>query len=191
MSYGYFLSAVLALLLAPGPTNTLMALAGAQKGFRRVVYLLPAESLGYLTTVLPLSWVGFRLFEQWPAAEVALKILAAAWVMYLALKLWGSPLWIGENNQVTARRVYVTTVLNPKALIFGLVLLPAPLDALFLPRLGLLCLAAMAVAVIWGVAGALTHAGAVEGRRIYAAQRFASVWLASVSVALLASLFRS
>lgn len=56
-----FLSAVLALLATPGPTNTLMALAGAEGGVGRVARLLPAELAGHLTTILPLVWLGGAL----------------------------------------------------------------------------------------------------------------------------------
>jgi hypothetical protein len=79
MSELAFLSAVLALLLAPGPTNTLMALAGAQAGFG----LLPVELLGYLTTILPLTWLGAPLLARWPVLATGLKVLAAAWVLWL------------------------------------------------------------------------------------------------------------
>ncbi|MER8760548.1 hypothetical protein NKH69_34170 [Mesorhizobium sp. M0976] len=191
MSYIFFFSAVLALLLAPGPTNTLMALAAAQKGPRRVLRLLPSELLGYLTTILPLAALGNWLFERWPDVGVTLKVAAAIWVMYLAVKLWGVRLGGGGNAEVTALRVYITTVLNPKTLIFGLVLLPVPVDAQFLPKLALLCLSATAVALIWGLAGALTQVGKAGETRLRIAHRIASIWLALVSFALLASLLRT
>ncbi|RWC38253.1 MAG: hypothetical protein EOS28_30630 [Mesorhizobium sp.] len=189
MNYASFLATALALLLAPGPTNTLMALAGAQKGLASLIRFLPAELLGYLTAVLPLAWVGSRLLERWPTAAATIKVVAAIWVMYLAVKLWGVPFEKGGKNQVTAGRVYLTTVLNPKALIFGLILVPAPVDAQFLPKIGLLSLSATAVALIWGSAGALTHVGRAGGTRMGIVQRIASIWLSIVSVTLLASLF--
>ncbi|WP_202907413.1 LysE family translocator [Sinorhizobium meliloti] len=191
MSYASFLSAVAVLLLAPGPTNTLMALAGAQRGIRLVLRLLPAELLGYFTTVLPLAWLGSNLFERWPASEVMLKVAAATWVMFLAVKLWKRQLEGGVMKEVTARRVYLTTLLNPKALIFGLVLLPGPLEWQFVPKLGLLCLSAIIVAIAWGLAGALVHIGDAGGTRLGTAHRIASIWLAFVSVTLLASLLEA
>jgi threonine/homoserine/homoserine lactone efflux protein len=106
--------------------------------------------------------------------------------MFLALKLWGR----GDNaiasSEVTARRVYVTTMLNPKALIFGLVLLPAPIDPQFAPRLGLFILMVVGVALLWGTAGALTQVGSSGGNRMQTVQRIASVWLTVVAVTLLA-----
>jgi threonine/homoserine/homoserine lactone efflux protein len=180
-----FISAVLALLLAPGPTNTLMGVAGAQRGLGGVVRLLPAELLGYLTTILPLIYLGAELLAHWPVAAVVLKVVAAAWVMFLAVKLWSLHGGAETYSQVTARRVYLTTMLNPKALIFGLVLLPAVGDPELMPRLGLFCLMVIAVALVWGTAGMLTQTAGGNSGRLLAVQRIASVWLAIVSVTLI------
>lgn len=191
MTLTAFLSAALALLLAPGPTNTLMGVAGAQRGLGRVARLLPAELSGYLTTILPLVYLGAEMLERWPLAAVVLKIAAAAWVMFLAVRLWGRHGGADAYSEVTARRVYLTTMLNPKALVFGLVLLPTANDPQLAPRLGLFCLMVLAVALIWGAAGVLTQAGAGGGGRLLAVRRIASVWLAIVSVTLIAGLLRA
>lgn len=186
MTSAVFISTVLALLLAPGPTNTLMGVAGAQRSPSGVVRLLPAELLGYLTTILPLVYLGTELLAYWPVAASVLKVAAAAWVMFLAVSLWGLRGGADANNQVTARRVYLTTMLNPKALIFGLVLLPASGDPELMPRLGLFSLMVVAVALLWGTAGMLTQTGGGNSGRLLAVQRIASVWLAIVSVTLIA-----
>ncbi|MBV5271241.1 MAG: hypothetical protein JZU55_16705 [Afipia sp.] len=186
-----FISAVLALLLAPGPTNTLMGLAGAQRGLRGVARLLPAELFGYLTTILPLIYLGSEVLGRWPVAAVILKVAAALWVMFLAINLWGRNSVTGASSDVTARRVYLTTMLNPKALIFGLVLLPVPDDPQCAPRLGLFCLMVMAVALVWGTAGKLTQQGGGDGLRLLIIQRIASVWLAIVSVTLITGVIRA
>jgi threonine/homoserine/homoserine lactone efflux protein len=187
VSLAAYLSAVLALLLAPGPTNTLMAVAGAQGGLRRVLRLLPAELAGYLTAILPLVWIGAQMLDRFPAASVALKLAAAVWVMVLAVRLWG----LGgteDRGEVTAGRIFLTTMLNPKALVFGLVLLPSPAEAEFALRLSLFCLCVAVVALVWGAAGALSQAGAKDGLRLLAVQRIASVWLGLVSLTLVAGL---
>ena len=191
MTYAAFLTAALALLLAPGPTNTLMGVAGAQAGTGRVIRLIPAELLGYLTAILPLAWLGAGLPERWPVAAILLKLAAAAWVMILAVRLWGPPGGGADAGAVGARRIYVTTLLNPKALIFGLVLLPAPGEAQFLPKLGLFCLMVAGVALVWGTAGRLTQIGGNGDRRLLMVQRLASGWLALVSVMLIAGTIRA
>ncbi|MDT8855786.1 hypothetical protein RNZ50_12320 [Paracoccaceae bacterium Fryx2] len=191
MSLVAYSGAVLAMLLAPGPTNTLMGVAGAQGGPGRVMRLLPAELLGYLTTILPLVYLGAQILSQWPSVAVVLKLAAAAWVMFLAVRLWGRPGDGDGVHEVTARRVYLTTVLNPKALVFGLVLLPAPDAQQFGVKLGLFGLMVIVVAVIWGMSGVLTRIGGGGSRRLVLIKRVASVWLAMVSVTLLAGVIRA
>lgn len=191
MTLSAFLSAVLGLLLTPGPTNTLMGLAGASGGLRRAMRLIPAEVAGYLTMILPLAFVGHELLARYPQAGHAVTLAAAAWVMVLAVKLWGRGSLGLAGGAVTARRVYATTVLNPKALIIGLVLLPAPVAAEFWFHVGLFCATAAMVALIWGGAGAVTRQGSRGAGRVQLVQRAASVWLAMVSVMLVAGVLRA
>lgn len=150
MTPGLFVSATLALLAAPGPTNTLMGLAGAQGGLARACRFLPAAALGYLSTVVPLASLGAEVLAERPLLVAGIKLAAAIWVMILAIRLWGLGGSEVSAGAVTARRVFVTTMLNPKGVIFGLVLLPAPLDPAFLPRLTLFAVLVVAVALAWG-----------------------------------------
>jgi threonine/homoserine/homoserine lactone efflux protein len=184
MALTAFVLAVLALLLAPGPTNTLMAVAGAERGVRHVVRLLPAELAGYLTTVLPLAFLGGQVIEGAPGLAVALKLAAAVWVMVLAVRLWRAAPGDAATGGVDVRRVYLTTVLNPKALVFGLALLPVPDDREFALRLGLFCLMVTCAALLWGCAGALARAGQGGERRLAIVRRLASAWLGLVSISL-------
>lgn len=181
MTYSTFLFAVLALLLTPGPTNTLIGLAGAQSGLQSLRRLLPAELFGYLTTVVPAAWFGTMMIELWPPATGLLKLIAAAWVMYLAVGLWGPRSDVVRSDEVTAKRVYITTALNPKALIVAFVLLPPPTDAQFLLKLALFCVVASGVALIWGTFGTVAHTKVGGSNRLTAIRRAASIWLAIVS----------
>lgn len=188
MTLTTFLIAVLGLLLTPGPTNTLMAVAGAERGARRALRLIPAELAGYLTTVLPLALAGAVWLEHMPAARPAIAAAAAVWVMLLAVQVWRLPAQDGTNAgvSVTAGRIFLTTLLNPKALIFGLVLLP-PRAGLEL-RLAGFAVLVVAVALVWIGLGTLLrrtgqdHApGLSPGLR-----RAAAGWLAVLSVMLAA-----
>ena len=62
-------------------------------------------------------------------AAPAIALAAGLWVAWLALKLWQPEKSGTAPAKVTARMVFLTTLLNPKALIFGLVLLPAAAPA--------------------------------------------------------------
>ena len=50
-----FVLTVVTILGTPGPTNTLLATAGAAAGVRRSLLLVPAELGGYLTSILIVS----------------------------------------------------------------------------------------------------------------------------------------
>ncbi|CUX71133.1 MULTISPECIES: LysE family translocator [Agrobacterium] len=191
MSYPAYISAVFILLLSPGPTNTLMGLASARNNFWVVARLLPAELLGYLTMIVPLTWLGGEMISRWPETGLMLKAAAAIWVMYLAIKLWVAATKDVADCSVTARRIFVTTALNPKALVFGLVLLPQPIAPDFLPKLVIFVVLASIATMIWGLIGRLTRVGARNHRHMMVLQRAASVWLAIVSCTVGASLFQA
>jgi threonine/homoserine/homoserine lactone efflux protein len=174
--------AILALLLTPGPTNSLMLLAGAERGLLRAIRLIPAELAGYLTTVVPLALVGQSVLDAWPGLRTAVALAAAVWVALLALRLWRLP--DGAPAQaVGVRALLVTTALNPKALIFGLVLIPSP-DRLA-GNLAVFAGLVVVVALFWSGLGATLLSGAPgQPRALFVLRRLASVFLAAMSVLL-------
>jgi threonine/homoserine/homoserine lactone efflux protein len=119
-----FLLAVATVLLTPGPTNTLMATAGATGGVRRSLPLLGAELSAYLIAIFAYRAVLGPLVAAYPAVGVGLKIAVAAYLVWLAVKLWRRPVATAPVR-VTFAAVFTTTLLNPKALIFALTIFPA------------------------------------------------------------------
>ena len=186
MSLTAFVLAALALLLAPGPTNTLMAVAGAQRGLGHVLRLLPAEMLGYAITIGPLLWLGAPLLARWPALGAGLTLAAAAWVLVLAVRLWRPGPDGADMAGIDPRRVCLTTILNPKAAVFGLVLLPAPTSAGLALRLALFLLMVAGAALAWATLGALSRRGAGASQDPRLVQRIASAWLACIALTLIA-----
>lgn len=177
--------AVLVLLLTPGPTNSLVLVAGAERGWPGALRLIPAELSGYLLTVLPLALMGTTVLADHHALRTAVTLAAAAWVAVLAVRLWQVRGAAGGGTSVGGRALFVTTALNPKALIFGLVLLPSPdrLGANLAIFAGLVVL----VAAIWAGLGAVLRAGGSgQPRAIPMLRRLASIWLAAVSLVLIA-----
>ena len=175
--------AILALLITPGPTNTLLAVAGAQGGLRSGLRLLPIELLAYLCVVTPLALFGTPLLDRLPLLRPILTAAAALWVAKLAYGLWLRPAALSANAQkVTPLQVGVTTLLNPKCLIFGLVLLPAGPG----PLPGLISFAVQVplIAALWAGlgAGVLARTGAWLNKG-------AAVWLALLSVLLAAKVY--
>ena len=53
-----FAIALFVLLLTPGPTNTLIALAGAERGWLGALRLTPVEAAAYALVTLPLAIAG-------------------------------------------------------------------------------------------------------------------------------------
>jgi threonine/homoserine/homoserine lactone efflux protein len=186
-----FLFAVGGLLLTPGPTNTLLALAGASVGLRRTFPLISAEISGYLAVVLPLALFGQALVDRWPVAGDALTLAAAIWVMYLAVRLWQPAAQAVGTLEVTWGRVFVTTLLNPKGLIFGLVLLPAMASPDFLTRLGAFCLLIVVVASLWAGFGARMGRNRTDDRPPVLFRRAAACWLGLLSIGLVAGMVQA
>ena len=184
MPFPDLIMALSVLLLTPGPTNTLMALAGAERGARAAAGLIPVELCAYLCVVVPLASAGAGLMAAVPGLLPLVTAAAALWVLWLAVRMWRSV--IPQQHAVvtvTPRRVFVTTLLNPKALIISLVLLPGP---------PLPLRAAVFAALVCCAAFAWISLGAVLARRgdnpVFGLsplwRRSAALWLGLLSAAL-------
>lgn len=182
--------AILVLLITPGATNTLLFLAAAERGWRRALRVIPAELAGYLLIVVPLALVGVTVLHDAPRARALVAIAAGLWVAWLAIKLWLPQPMQSGGQRVSAALVFTTTMLNPKALIFGLVLLPSS-DHLG-SHLVLFSVLVVAVAAGWAGFGAwLGGVSGSEGSAMLWMRRGASVWLSVVSLTLLAKGLRA
>ena len=148
-----FALSVLALLVVPGPTNTLLAGAGATRGVRRSLALLIGELAGYNIAIVVMRETLGAVANATSGAQFVLKCAVATYLVFLAIRLWRAPR-NGGGEAFTLRRVFVTTLLNPKGFIFALFLFPAPPTPI-VPYF--LAFSAMVVAVgaSWIVAGSL------------------------------------
>lgn len=144
-----FALALSLLLLTPGPTNTLLAIAGSARRKGWAVCCMGAELAGYATSVLPVHFLAAPVLEAHPAFGRVVTAAAALWVLALALRLWGAPFATGSGTAVTPRLVYVTTVLNPKGLVIALALLPAGTGSPLYLCLGLMAVLIPAAAAVW------------------------------------------
>lgn len=157
-----FAAAVLALLATPGPTNSLLAASGAAVGLRRSLTLPLGEIAGYGLAISLLALGLGPAIAARPEIAVALKLLASLWVSGCAVRLWrqaSGGAAIGPLR-VTPRQVFLTTLLNPKALIFALVIFPQRPPLAFLPWLAGFSLLALIVALGWiGLGASLARSG--------------------------------
>jgi threonine/homoserine/homoserine lactone efflux protein len=146
------------LLAAPGPTNAAMAALGALEGRRAITKGAMAALSGYALAVgAGLSLVSAAAS---PVLIESLRLVGALWVGRLAWRLFRSA--GAEGRALDARALFVTTLLNPKALILVLALAPEE-GRTSADRLGLAVALAALVLVTswaWGRLGArLSHGG--------------------------------
>jgi len=155
-----FALAVATLLITPGPTNTLLAAAGATAGFRRSLPLLLGELAGYNITIFTIgNLLGAHASES--GTRTVLSLVAAAYLSFLAIRMWRVRLE-KHTTTVRLRHVFVTTLLNPKALIFALLIVPvhSPNAALYFAAFSAI------VAVVGGTwIGFGTFVGNIAGSR--------------------------
>jgi threonine/homoserine/homoserine lactone efflux protein len=151
-----FLLAVLALLGTPGPTNTLMAAAGAQHGVRPSLPLLLGELGGYFIALTVWTELVGAASAGLPWIPMVARLLAAVFLLWSAWKLWRHA---GRadlaQRRITLARVFTTTLVNPKALVFAFAIFP---QVGFVPRLPYLAIFAILVvltAVGWMTLGAV------------------------------------
>ena len=188
MPDSFFTFASLALLLTPGPTNTLLTVGAATRGLRSSLPLLAGELLGYLAVVIPLATVAASLLEGRPALAVSLRIGAACWVLFLAIRLWriSSAQKVEQAiAPVTMDQIFLTTVLNPKAPIIGLVIMPHGTLMEIAPALGLFGLLVLGAGASFLTLGSVVgQAPVVSPRVVY---RVAAFFLVVFSIGLAGS----
>lgn len=172
------------LLLTPGPTNTLVLLAAMEGGLKRAMRLIPVELAAYFAVIVPLALVSEALAQRIDGMRPVVALLAGTWVFYLAWTMWHQPLAGSDRRIVSARRLAVTTLLNPKGLVMGVVLIPS--TGVALPSFAMLAFCIIAVALIWALAGCcLPRRTGTTGLGALI-PRVAAVWLAGLSLVIVA-----
>jgi threonine/homoserine/homoserine lactone efflux protein len=159
-----FALASLALLATPGPTNTLLATSGATAGLKRSLPLIGAELSGYAISIAALALAIAPLLNGSPLISVVLRLACGAYLVWSAVHLWreGSSA-LTSGRPVSFGRVFTTTLLNPKGVVFALVIIPYLGErrlAEAAPYLAGLSGLMVAVALSWISGGALIGAGA-------------------------------
>jgi threonine/homoserine/homoserine lactone efflux protein len=122
-----FITLTASILASPGPTNTLLASSGVQSGIAKSVRLIPAAMLGYGIAVSLWGYLVAVAAGTAPWLIPVIKILSAAFILFLAVRLWLSAakqLEFGESA-VTPASMFVATLLNPKAILLASTVFPA------------------------------------------------------------------
>ncbi|PZQ88653.1 MAG: lysine transporter LysE [Leifsonia xyli] len=162
-----FSLAALVVLATPGPTNSLLATAGATIGVRRAAIFVVAELMGYAISVLTWRLALGPMVDAYPLINAALRIVLVAYLACVAWRLWSSGSAGTAHKAITFSKVFGTTLLNPKGMLFGLFLLPAAASAQSWPAYFLtLCLLIVLVGLTWVSIGGLM--GRLVNRRGWA-----------------------
>lgn len=124
-----FVATAILVLITPGPTNTVLAASGATMGLRSAAILPLAEALGYIIAIS--FFVLFAdLMRDNHTALAAARLAAAAWLIYSACRLWQTPFEPDPTvKDYPFRRVLLTTLVNPKAMLVGTILIPVGVGA--------------------------------------------------------------
>lgn len=162
MSFLTFFAATYFLLAVPGPTNTLLATSGAGIGVARSLHLLAAELCGYLLSIVLLRTALGPIVSDIPLAAVVLRVAVTIYILCLAVMLWRvNTRELRDGAAVTFGQVLLTTLLNPKALVFAFLLLPLQIGPLeLLPWLGVIALQILTAGAAWLALGATLGRGA-------------------------------
>lgn len=187
-----FIAAALGMLLMPGPTNTLLLSSAAAAGVRRSIVLVAAELTGYLTSITVLALGVGPLIRLYPVLGTVMRGGAAAYLLAVAAYLWFSSSEVTKRSEpLEPHRIFVTTLLNPKALVFAFFVVPHLFDghaAAAMPYLAGLSAMILFAGTTWIVAGALAgpsmerFAGGGAARRIGALAQvfFATILVSSI-----------
>jgi threonine/homoserine/homoserine lactone efflux protein len=166
-----FAAAYLAIVILPGPAVTALLARVLARGPRGAAGFIVGTAVGAVVW-LAVAAAGFAaLAAAFAPVLVVIRYAGAAYLLWLAWKLWTSPVRDVEVSESAAggRNLFLTglaiNIGNPKAAVFFLALLPAVVD---LERLTLLAfgeLALLVVAIVCAVFGAYTLL-AVRARRL-------------------------
>jgi threonine/homoserine/homoserine lactone efflux protein len=112
--------AIALVMVTPGPTNTLLLVSGIQLGLRRAWHLVIFSILGYCIAITLLGGLMRWLSQNHDWVYSLLKLVCAAWIIYLAITLWKKHALHGEQRgPINARNIFMVTLVNPKSLLFA------------------------------------------------------------------------
>ena len=154
-----FFGASVLLALAPGPDNVFVLLHSAVHGRKAGMLVVLGLCTGLLFHTAAVALGLAALFAASASAFTALKLLGAAYLLWLAWQSWKAPAGMaqgGEGTPLTTRQTYLRGVLmnltNPKVAIFFLAFLPQFAD----PASGSVAVQVMLLGLVFIVAALCT-----------------------------------
>lgn len=185
----FFIGLVVTILLTPGPTNTLLASSGIQVGVRKSFRLIPAEAFGYLISITLWGFLIGKVSTHLPLLPVILKLFSAAYILFLAVRLWKTANVSDDYNQLTIGPVqlFAATLLNPKALLFASAVFPAIAwvdGRYYAAHMTVFLLLIIPIAFLWTYIGSILTSNKISWLNQCNLQKTASLVLMSFSIPL-------
>ena len=182
-----FVSLVMAILLTPGPTNTLLASSGIESGFKKSLTLIPVEALGYVIAISIWGIAIDTVADKFPVVPSIMKLLSALYIIFLALKLWKTASIEDAQPSITFKTLFFATLLNPKALLFASAIFPmntwVSLSG-YLYNMSVFILIIVPIAIFWILIGAVLISNRIVWLNQKNLKRCASLVLVSFSIPL-------
>jgi threonine/homoserine/homoserine lactone efflux protein len=87
--------------------------------------MIPAEVAGYLVAILAIGYLIGPAVSRVPSLSIILRLFVAGYLVFVAIRLWRCDVaGLKAHRLIGLRDVFVTTLLNPKALLFALSIVP-------------------------------------------------------------------
>lgn len=145
-----FLSFVVITTFTPGPNNISSTSMGVLYGYKRTLNYLLGIATGFFFVMLLCGLVSTTLLSVFPAFEKVLRLIGAAYIIWLAVETLRESYTFSQDDQplLGYMRGMLLQLLNAKMIIYGMTLYATYLAALVsqplylvVSALGLACLA--------------------------------------------------
>ncbi|MDI2585780.1 LysE family transporter [Psychrobacillus sp. NEAU-3TGS] len=107
----------------PGPNNIMAMLFANKYGFKKTFKFCLGVGVGFFVILILSAYFNLLLHNFLPKIEFIMKLLGAAYMLYLAIKIVTSKNAGNDNNGGSNNSFFVGVVLqfiNPKAILYGI-----------------------------------------------------------------------
>ncbi|MES2939245.1 MAG: LysE family transporter [Pseudomonadota bacterium] len=159
-----FVLSTVVILLTPGPTNTLLAAAGLERGARGATPLMGFELAGYLLAITGWGIFLSSVQQHYPWLGTLVRLGASCYLAYIALKLWLATRSVSDAKPkaIGPKALFFATLLNPKGLLFASAIFPAhafDTPSVYLQSIGLFSCLLLPIGFVWIKFGAALASG--------------------------------
>lgn len=178
---------------SPGPNNTLLLASGVNFGFRRTVPHVVGTIVGIGLLVAIAATGEGVLVTAVPSVKMALKLIASAYLVYLAVRLMGGVTLHATPTQkpFTVVRATAFQFVNPKGWVFALALVSAFATAdgsgivSWIAPIAVVLVVVGVTATVWALGGTASRRALADDR----ARRVAGIVLGALLLASVAFLW--